>query len=150
MKNVFSSFVEMLGRCIYGGLYEPGHPTAYEDSFRGDVLEKVREMNLTMNRFPEVPYLDAQAVLNDDGGVTVFAINRSLDEQLELSAVLRGFEDCRVKEHIVLTADDPKATNTEENPDNVVPTADGDAVCENGVLKSTLRKMSWNVIRLSK
>ena len=71
---------------------------------------------------------------------TVFAINRSLEEKLELSAVLRGFEDYRVKEHLVLTSDDPKATNTEENPDNVVPTADGDAVCENGILKSTLRK----------
>ena len=33
-ENVFSSFVEMLGRCICGGLYEPGHPAADEDGFR--------------------------------------------------------------------------------------------------------------------
>ena len=25
--KLFSSFVEPLGRCIYGGLYEPGHPS---------------------------------------------------------------------------------------------------------------------------
>ena len=27
-RRVFGSFVEHLGRCVYGGIYEPGHPTA--------------------------------------------------------------------------------------------------------------------------
>ena len=118
---------------------------------RGTSLEtRVTSDSYSCARFPEVPYLDAQAVLNDDGGVTVFAINRSLDEELELSAVLRGFEDLHVAEHIVLTADDPKATNTEEDPDHVVPTSDGNAILADGNLKATLKKMSWNVIRLEK
>ena len=40
------------------------------------------------DRCPEVPYLDAQAVLCDDGSVTVFAINRSLTDEPELQATL--------------------------------------------------------------
>ena len=29
--RLYGSFVEHLGRCVYGGLYEPGHPAADED-----------------------------------------------------------------------------------------------------------------------
>ena len=51
-EKVFSSFVEPLGRCIYGGLYEPGHPQADEQGFRQDVLALTKALNLTLNRFP--------------------------------------------------------------------------------------------------
>ncbi|ROS28279.1 hypothetical protein EDF22_0001, partial [Rathayibacter sp. PhB127] len=36
--RLFGSFVEHLGRCVYDGIYEPGHPTANEDGFRLDVV----------------------------------------------------------------------------------------------------------------
>lgn len=51
-EKIFGSFVEPLGRCIYGGIYEPGHPNADENGFRRDVLELTRALNLTLNRFP--------------------------------------------------------------------------------------------------
>ena len=51
-RRVFGSFVEHMGRCVYGGLYEPGHPTADEDGLRGDVLALVREMGVTAVRYP--------------------------------------------------------------------------------------------------
>ena len=50
--NLFCSFVEPLGRCIYGGLYEPGHSSADAQGFRRDVLSLIKPLNLTMNRFP--------------------------------------------------------------------------------------------------
>lgn len=50
--RLFGSFVEHLGRCVYGGVYEPGHPTATEEGFRGDVLELVRELGPTILRYP--------------------------------------------------------------------------------------------------
>ena len=56
-KKLFSSFVEPLDRCIYGGLYEPGHPSANEKGFRMDVLSLIRPLNLTMNRFPGGNYI---------------------------------------------------------------------------------------------
>ena len=50
--RVYGSFVEHLGRAIYGGVYEPGHPTADEHGFRGDVMSLVREMNVSVIRYP--------------------------------------------------------------------------------------------------
>lgn len=41
-RRLFGSFVEHLGRCVYDGIYEPGHPSADTDGFRTDVIELVR------------------------------------------------------------------------------------------------------------
>ena len=38
-RKVFGGFVEHLGRCIYGGLYEEGSPLSDERGFRKDVLD---------------------------------------------------------------------------------------------------------------
>ena len=50
--RLFGAFVEHLGRCIYGGIYEPGHPAADANGFRRDVLELVRELGPTIMRYP--------------------------------------------------------------------------------------------------
>jgi alpha-N-arabinofuranosidase len=50
--RLFGAFVEHLGRCVYGGIYEPGHSTADERGFRRDVLELVRELAPTIIRYP--------------------------------------------------------------------------------------------------
>ncbi|MFC0534027.1 arabinosylfuranosidase ArfA [Phytohabitans kaempferiae] len=51
-RRTFGSFVEHLGRCVYTGIYEPGHPLADEDGFRTDVLALTRELGVTMVRYP--------------------------------------------------------------------------------------------------
>lgn len=51
-ERIYGSFVEHLGRCVYGGIYEPGHATADEDGFRGDVLSLVRELQTPIVRYP--------------------------------------------------------------------------------------------------
>jgi alpha-N-arabinofuranosidase len=51
-RRLFGAFVEHLGRCVYGGIFEPGHPTADARGFRGDVLALVRELNPTLMRYP--------------------------------------------------------------------------------------------------
>lgn len=50
--RLFGSFVEHLGRCVYTGIYEPGHPTADEHGFRGDVIGLVKELGATTIRYP--------------------------------------------------------------------------------------------------
>ncbi|KAB8287222.1 alpha-L-arabinofuranosidase [Bifidobacterium ramosum] len=50
--RLFGSFVEHLGRCVYGGIYEPDHPTADENGFRQDVLDLVKELGVTCVRYP--------------------------------------------------------------------------------------------------
>jgi len=51
-RRLFGSFVEHLGRCVYTGIYEPGHPTADEDGFRGDVLALTQELGVSVVRYP--------------------------------------------------------------------------------------------------
>jgi alpha-N-arabinofuranosidase len=51
-RRIFGSFVEHLGRCVYDGIYEPGHPTANEDGFRLDVIELVKELGSSTIRYP--------------------------------------------------------------------------------------------------
>ncbi|MFD2078786.1 alpha-N-arabinofuranosidase [Actinopolymorpha cephalotaxi] len=50
--RVRGSFVEHLGRCVYGGIYEPDHPGADEDGFRADVLDLTRELGVSTVRYP--------------------------------------------------------------------------------------------------
>ena len=50
--RLFGAFVEHLGRCVYGGIFEPGHPTADAKGFRKDVLALVRELAPTIMRYP--------------------------------------------------------------------------------------------------
>jgi alpha-N-arabinofuranosidase len=51
-RRLFGSFVEHLGRCVYTGIHEPGHPSADEDGFRADVIELVQELGVTAVRYP--------------------------------------------------------------------------------------------------
>ncbi|MFC8921279.1 alpha-N-arabinofuranosidase [Cellulosimicrobium sp. NPDC057127] len=50
--RLFGTFVEHMGRCVYGGIHDPEHPSADADGFRGDVLELVRELGATVVRYP--------------------------------------------------------------------------------------------------
>ena len=50
--RLYGAFLEHLGRAIYGGIYEPGHPSADEQGFRGDVLDLVRELGVSFVRYP--------------------------------------------------------------------------------------------------
>lgn len=51
-RKVFGGFVEHLGRCIYGGLYEEGSPLSDERGFRKDVLGLLRDLRLGTLRWP--------------------------------------------------------------------------------------------------
>ena len=50
--RLFGSFVEHMHRCVYTGIYEPGHATADGAGFRGDVADLVREIGVPMVRYP--------------------------------------------------------------------------------------------------
>jgi len=50
--NVYGGFIEHLGRCIYGGIYEPGSPLSDGQGFRRDVLEAMRRLRVPVLRWP--------------------------------------------------------------------------------------------------
>jgi alpha-N-arabinofuranosidase len=51
-RRTFGSFVEHLGRCVYTGIHEPGHPSANDDGFRMDVVGLVKELGSSAVRYP--------------------------------------------------------------------------------------------------
>ena len=51
-KRLYGSFIEHLGRAVYGGIYDPEHPQADEDGFRRDVIEMVKELGVPLVRYP--------------------------------------------------------------------------------------------------
>lgn len=51
-RNIFGGFAEHLGRCIYGGIYEPDSPHADENGLRKDVLEALARLKMPNIRYP--------------------------------------------------------------------------------------------------
>ncbi|RYP56788.1 hypothetical protein DL769_009855 [Monosporascus sp. CRB-8-3] len=48
----YGGFTEHMGRCIYGGIYDPGNPLSDGEGFRKDVLEALRELDVPVIRYP--------------------------------------------------------------------------------------------------
>lgn len=119
---------------------------------RGTVLQTLVDVPAYKNKkYGDVPYVDCVAVYNEEAQeLVVFAVNKNLQEDLALEMGLRQFADYRILEHRTLHHDNLYAVNTEQDPDQVIPKADGNACLEAGCLKAVLGKASWNMIRLGK
>lgn len=117
---------------------------------RGKVLQPVIQSDCYDSKdFTDVPYLESIAVHNEEEGiVTIFAVNRHLEDELQFEADMRSFNDLELIEHIVLENEDIKATNTIDKPKNVVPHTKGTAILEDGKISARLAKHSWNVMRM--
>lgn len=51
-KNIYGNFVEHLGRCVYGGLYDTASALSDKKGFRKDVMAAVKELHPTIIRYP--------------------------------------------------------------------------------------------------
>ncbi|MDI9504595.1 MAG: alpha-N-arabinofuranosidase [Clostridiales bacterium] len=100
--------------------------------------------------YKDVPVVDAHATMDEAGELTIFAVNRDMKEDAELTVNLGGFEGLSKVQHILLHHDDVKAINTEENPDNVSPVEVPAGTLVDGKLKVKLPAISWNVIRMTR
>jgi alpha-N-arabinofuranosidase len=53
--NIYGGFTEHMGRCVYGGLYDPENPNKDlidENGFRKDVIDSLKELNVPVVRYP--------------------------------------------------------------------------------------------------
>ncbi len=50
--KIYGNFIEHLGRCIYGGVYDENSPLADADGLRKDVLDAARRLRVTQLRWP--------------------------------------------------------------------------------------------------
>ena len=57
--RIFGSFIEHLGRAVYGGIYEPGHPLADEQGFRTDFINALKKTGLPAVRLPGGNFVSA-------------------------------------------------------------------------------------------
>ena len=127
------------------------HPFALTSRYgRGTVLrvEPSAPRHETKER-GEVPLLDAVAVQPDDGGLVLFAVNRSQTSPMTLDVDLRGYESLSTAEHTCLADDDPDAINTMQEPERVTPRRLDDRKVDAGRLQAVLPALSWNMLRLS-
>src|SRR6516164_148861 len=58
-ERLYGAFLEHLGRAIYTGIYEPGHPTADSAGMRRDVINLVRELKVPIVRYPGGNFVSA-------------------------------------------------------------------------------------------
>ena len=84
-------------------------------------------------------------ILNEEKReVTLFAVNRSLDEEMELALEAEGFADWKLAEHVELYCEDLDAVNTKDAAPISPYHRSIDAAAP-----ITLAKHSWNMLRFS-
>jgi alpha-L-arabinofuranosidase len=123
------------------------HPFALTSRYgRGTVL-RVEPVGEAVA--PEVPLVDATAVLDEESGqVTLFTLNRSLGEPAAVEIDLRAFPALTRGTHVGLFDADPDAVNSAAAPDRVTPKALDDVVVDGGRARVVLPPTSWSMVRL--
>ncbi|WP_157014348.1 arabinosylfuranosidase ArfA [Mesorhizobium xinjiangense] len=58
-ERLYSAFIEHMGRAIYSGIYEPGHPEADANGFRRDVMALVKDLQIPAIRYPGGNFVSA-------------------------------------------------------------------------------------------
>ncbi|RYH06219.1 alpha-N-arabinofuranosidase [Tropicimonas sp. IMCC6043] len=100
----------------------------------------------------DVKYLDVSAVLAKDGrSMTIFAVNRSLDETMSVDMALHGFGNARLIDHQVLggNANEARVANTSADPNRIKPRKGEKLDVVDGAVKGELPAFSYNMIRLA-
>ena len=98
-----------------------------------------------------VNYIDAASAWDKEREqLAVFAINRSEEEEYPLTLDVKGFEDYVFAGHQEMHTADLDARNTFEEPDAIRPVENPGGTFEDGVLKTHVKPLSWNVILFRK
>lgn len=118
---------------------------------RGVVLQLITDTPThATKKHGEITDIESVSIWNEEKEeLTILAVNRNLDEDVQIVAELRGLEEYRLLEHTVLESDDLKAVNSFDK-EKVKPRNTKQSKIKKGVLESLLHKASWNVIRLGK
>ncbi|MCU1526822.1 MAG: abfA [Frondihabitans sp.] len=101
-------------------------------------------------RYGEVPLVDAVATRDEaTGEVSVFAVNRSRTETIEVTLRIRGTGDLTVASSHMIADDDIFAANTLEHPERVSPTHNDTIRIAGEELTVSLPPVSWTAIELT-
>jgi alpha-N-arabinofuranosidase len=144
-QTIFHPFAQMSrwgrGRVLRTQVESPAYAANYFDPRGSDNL---------YFPLPEVPYLKVAAVEDAAGGtLTLFALNRHLEEALPLEVRLSGLGTVgAVETALQLRHRSLKATNTKEHPERVAPAMLKGVEVKGDRVSATLAPASWNVLRV--
>lgn len=100
--------------------------------------------------YRDIPYIEAAASMDEAAGeAAIFVINRNWEQDMEAEIDVGGFGECGLIEHVELFTEDLYAVNTGDKPDAVAPCANEDTRLVGGRISTRLKKLSFNMIRLS-
>jgi hypothetical protein len=144
-QTIFHPFAQMSrwgrGRVLRAQVESPTYAANYFDPRGSDNL---------YFPLPEVPYLKIAAVEDPSSGtVTLFALNRNLEQAMPLQVALSGLGKIgAVETALQLRHRSLKATNTKEQPERVAPTPLKGVEVKGDRVMATLAPASWNVLRV--
>jgi alpha-N-arabinofuranosidase len=143
-QTIFYPFAQMShlgrGRVLRAEIDSPTYATSYQDP-RG--AEEHRYP------LPAVPYLKLAAVHDPEGRrLTLFALNRSLTDELPLRLDAMGYAGLSLKQAVQLQDADLKAINSKAEPDRVIARPLGTVRVSGDRVEAALAPASWNVIEL--
>jgi alpha-L-arabinofuranosidase len=143
-QTIFHPFAQMSrlgrGRVLRAQIDSPTYAATYVEP-RGD-----EDLNFPLDA---VPYLKLAAVADDTGGVTLFALNRHLSEEMLLRVSVRNMRGGTVEEAVSLYDADLNAANTRQNPDRIKPIPLAGPRIDGHELRANLPPASWSVIRVT-
>ena len=148
LVNVIAPIMTTVGGDAYRQtIYYPFYYTSVYG--RGDAIKvNIEAPKFDCKEYTDVPMLDSVAVVDKEKGeLTLFVLNRSVEEDLEVEIDLRTFDVERCIMNIALEGSEFGAVNSVQHPDNVVPTDKKVGICSDGYLKTVLNHASWNMLR---
>jgi alpha-N-arabinofuranosidase len=98
---------------------------------------------------PRAAYLKLAAVANEGGALSLFALNRDVEQEMTVLVKARGFGRLAVAEATVLTDSDLKAANSKAAPDRVKPAKLSGLAVGSETVRIELPPASWSVILLT-
>jgi alpha-N-arabinofuranosidase len=157
--RVTSASLAQLVNVIAPIMTEPGGPawrqtTFYPFSLTSQLARRTAlELRLDSPTYEtadygEVALIDAVAT-HDEAGTTIFAVNRSLTDEVTLEIDTRALADVRRAEALSLFDDDINAANTLDHQDRVTPRANESVSVGEGTVTVTLPPVSWTVLTLA-
>ncbi len=96
-------------------------------------------------------YIDAASAWDQgQGRLAIFVINRSEENEYPLTVDVRGFEEYIFEGHQEISGGDLERRNSYEEPDLLCPAEHPGGVFEKGLLKTSVKPLSFNVIVMKK
>lgn len=125
------------------------YPYMYASVFgRGEAMNVICESEGYKTKYSDfVPYVEKSVIHNEEKReITVFMVNRSLEEDMDVTINFENFGDCQQVEHIYLYCDDLKKENTPDT-ESIYPLKKDISADKKTWHNIKLKKHSWNMVR---